>query len=132
MADSFFGFNTVIGGARNETAVGVSFSSLFTLLFTLLQSIDENEDGGTFEASEDEYDALNDETFGETGTWRECASASGFASRVYLSCFRVSADDGDWEQQHEQFSLVTESTKHIDIGELRILLFRSRRDERSR
>lgn len=29
-------------------------------------------------------------------------------------CFIV--DDGDWEQQHEEFTLLTEKTKLIDIG----------------
>ncbi|XP_077286737.1 protein associated with topo II related - 1 isoform X2 [Arctopsyche grandis] len=68
MADEFFGFKN-------------------------LDEINLEDVEGVFEASEDEYDALNDETFGEM------------------------VDDGDWEQQHEEFTLLTEKGKHIDIEE---------------
>ena len=45
------------------------------------------------ETEEEEYDALNDETFG---------------------ALEDSANIDDWEQQHEQYAEITESNRHSE------------------
>ncbi|XP_011299426.1 protein PAT1 homolog 1 [Fopius arisanus] len=70
MADSFFGFPTSHPGSGFDDAIDCPQ--------------DDDEVG-----EEDEYDALNDETFGEDAT------------------------DGDWEQNHEKLAQITESTRPL-------------------
>ncbi|XP_015122120.1 protein PAT1 homolog 1 [Diachasma alloeum] len=70
MADSFFGFPTSHPGSGFDDAIDCPQ--------------DDDEVG-----EEDEYDALNDETFGEDAT------------------------DGDWEQDHEKLAQITESTRPL-------------------
>ncbi|XP_015586789.1 protein PAT1 homolog 1 isoform X2 [Cephus cinctus] len=69
MADSFFGFDTTLTGSGLEDAI---------------DGPPEEEDLG----EEEEYDALNDETFGSD------------------------AAIGDWEQDHEKLAQLTESKRH--------------------
>ncbi|XP_063986492.1 protein PAT1 homolog 1 [Diachasmimorpha longicaudata] len=70
MADSFFGFPTSHPGSGFDSAIDCPQ--------------DDDEVG-----EEDEYDALNEETFGEDAT------------------------DGDWEQDHEKLAQITESTRPL-------------------
>ncbi|XP_012288337.1 protein PAT1 homolog 1 isoform X2 [Orussus abietinus] len=86
MADSFFGFDTSLEGGGLEDGIDGPL---------------EDDDFG----EEEEYDALNDETFGSEATI------------------------GDWEQDHEKLAQITESTRpqvqntsnnkngNVDVGE---------------
>ncbi|KAF9413432.1 hypothetical protein HW555_008324 [Spodoptera exigua] len=90
MIDSFFGFDTSLSNRIVQGFTAMWYYLIVNLMAMTRDNLNDDEGGG--EPSEDEYDALNDETFGQ------------------------GSDEFDWEVEHEQLAEQLESSRRHNSG----------------